>query len=58
VKILMYAEGNVRQLSKTADAEVAFHSFIALCARKQLGHQQECEDQKEREGGKVRIQDI
>jgi hypothetical protein len=54
----MYADDSVRRLSNPADVQVAFHSFIELCARKQLGHQQEYEDQKEREGGKVRVQDI
>jgi hypothetical protein len=42
----MYAEGSV-----LAEVQAAFHSFIALCDRKQLGHQQEYEYQKEREGG-------
>lgn len=56
--VLMYADGSVRQLSVPADVQAAFHSFIALCARKQLGHQQEYEDQKESKGGQVRVQDI
>jgi hypothetical protein len=44
----MYAEDSV-----LAEVQAAFHSFIALCARKQLGHQKEYEDQKGRKGGKV-----
>ena len=42
----MYADGSVRRLSDPADVQEAFHSFIALCARKQLDLQQEYEDQK------------
>jgi hypothetical protein len=30
----MYADDSVRQLSNPADVQAAFHSFIALCARK------------------------
>jgi len=36
VTVLMYAGDSVGRLSNPADVQAAFHSFIALCVRKQL----------------------